>query len=67
MQGWFWLIFLVFSVLMIYNPDYIPNYPFAAKWAIQRGQGEGSTYRLLLDKLGFDDVTWRLYEEHMEI
>ena len=25
------------------------------------------TYRSLPDKVGFDDVTWRLYEEHREI
>ena len=49
------------------NPNYIQNYPIAAKWMIQRGHGEGLTYRSLLDRLGFDDVTWRPYEEHMEI
>jgi len=27
----------------------------------------GVTYRSLLDKVGFDDVTWRSYEGHREI
>ena len=49
------------------NPDYIPNYLVAAKWALQNGHGEGATYRSLLDKVGFDDVTWRPYEELREI
>jgi hypothetical protein len=49
------------------NPDYMQNYSFAVKWVIQRGHGEGLTYHSLLDILGFDDVTWRSYEEHREI
>jgi hypothetical protein len=49
------------------NPKYILNYPFAAKCAIQRGHGEGLTYRVLLDRLDMADVCWRSYEEYKEI
>jgi len=49
------------------NPKYMQNYPVAAKWALHKGHGEGVTYRSLLDKVGFYDVTWRPYEEHREI
>ena len=56
MQGWFLVHFPRFFSVDD-NPNYIPNYPFAAKWTIQRGHGKGLTYRSLLDKVGFDDVT----------
>jgi len=49
------------------NTDYIKNYPVAARWKLQKGHGEGVTYRLLLDHIQFDDVCWRPYEEHREI
>ncbi|RHN63142.1 hypothetical protein MtrunA17_Chr4g0055091 [Medicago truncatula] len=65
-MGWFLAHFSRFFSVDE-NPKCIPNYPFAAKWAIQRGHGEGLTYRSLRDKLGFDDVTQRSYREHREI
>nr|ABE80141.2 IMP dehydrogenase/GMP reductase, putative [Medicago truncatula] len=34
---------------------------------LQKGHGEGVTYRSLLDRIQFDDVCWRSYEEHKEI
>ncbi|XP_024628876.1 protein MAINTENANCE OF MERISTEMS-like [Medicago truncatula] len=49
------------------NTDYIENYPFAARWKLQKGHGQGLTYCSLLDHIQFDDVCWRPYEEHMEI
>jgi hypothetical protein len=49
------------------NTDYIENYPVAARWKLQKGHGEGVTYRSLLDRIQFDDVCWRPYEEHREI
>ena len=49
------------------NTDYIENYPVAARWKLQKGHGEGLTYRSLLDRIQFDDVCWRPYDEHMEI
>jgi len=60
----FWRIFLAFSVDP--NTDYIENYPVAARWKLQKGHGEGLTYRSLLDRIQFDDVCWRPYEEHRE-
>lgn len=39
------------------NTDYIENYPVAARWKLQKGHGEGLTYRSLLDLIQFDDVT----------
>ena len=66
MQGWFLAHFPGFYNVDP-NPNYMQHYPFAAKWALQKGHGEGVTYRALLDKVGFDDVTWRSYKEHMEI
>jgi hypothetical protein len=49
------------------NLNYMQNYPVPAKWALQKGHGEGVTYHSLLDRLGFDDVIWRPYEKHREI
>ena len=49
------------------NTDYIENYLIAARWKLQKGHGEGVTYRSLLDRIQFDDVCWRPYEEHKEI
>nr|ABN09054.1 IMP dehydrogenase/GMP reductase, putative [Medicago truncatula] len=43
------------------------NYLVAARWKLQKGHGEGVTYRSLLDRIQFDDVCWRPYEEHREI
>jgi hypothetical protein len=34
---------------------------------LQKGHGERVTYRSLLDRITFDDVCWRSYEEHREI
>jgi len=48
------------------NPDYVENLPVAARWRLQKGHGEGVTYRSLLDRITFDDVCWRPYEEHRE-
>jgi len=65
-QAWFLAHFpKFFSVDPI--TDYIENYPIAARWKIQKGHGEGVTYRSLLDRIQFDDVCWRPYEEHKEI
>ncbi|XP_039688062.1 protein MAINTENANCE OF MERISTEMS-like [Medicago truncatula] len=49
------------------NTDYLENYPVAARWKLQKGHGEGITYRSLLDRIQLDDVCWRPYEEHREI
>jgi hypothetical protein len=49
------------------HPKYIENYLVAAKWTLQKGHGEAVTYHSLLDRLQFDDVTRRPYEEHREI
>jgi len=49
------------------NPNYIENYPVVGRWALHKGHGEGVTYRSLLDRIQFDDVCWRSYEEHREI
>jgi len=62
----FWRIFLSFYNVD-QNPNYIENYPVAARWALQKGHGEGVTYHSLLDRIQFDDVCWRPYEEHSEI
>jgi len=43
------------------NPNYIKNYPVAAKWTLQKGLGEGVTYRSLLNHIQFDDVCWMTY------
>jgi len=48
------------------NPDYVENLPVAARWKLQKGHGEGVTYRSLLDRITFDDVCWRPYEEHKD-
>jgi len=48
------------------NPDYVENLPVAARWKLQKGHGEGVMYRSLLDRITFDDVCWRSYEEHMD-
>jgi len=65
-QRWFLLHFSDFYSVDP-NPNYIKNYPVAAKWTLQKGHGEGVTYRSLLDHLQFDDVCWRPYEEHRKI
>jgi hypothetical protein len=39
------------------NTDYIENYSVAARWKLQKGHEEGLTYRSLLDRNQFDDVT----------
>ena len=49
------------------NTDYIGNYSVAVRWKLHKGHGEGVTYRSLLDRIQFDDVRWRLYEEYSEI
>ena len=49
------------------NTNYIENYPVAARWKLHKGHGEGVTYRSLLDRIQFDDVYWRSYEEHWEM
>jgi len=49
------------------NTDYIGNYLFAARWKLHKGHGEGVTYRSLLDRIQFNEVCCRLYEEHREI
>jgi len=65
-QGWFLAHFPgLYSVDP--NPKYMENYSVATKWALQKGHGEGVMYRSLLDRMQFDDVTWRPYEEHGEI
>ena len=66
MQGWFLAHFPGFYNVDP-NPDYMQNYPVAAKWVLHKGHGEGVTYHSLLDKVAFDDVNWRSYEEHMKI
>ena len=66
MYGWFLAHFPDFYSVDP-NPNYIENYPVAAKWTLQKGHGEGVTYRSLLDHLQFDDVCWRPYEEHRKI
>ena len=48
------------------NPDYVENLPVAARWTLQKGHGEGVRYRSLLDRISFDDVCWRSYEDHRE-
>jgi len=65
-QGWFLAHFPDFYSVDP-NPNYIENYPVAAKWTLQKGHGEGVTYRALLDNLQFDNVRWRPDEEHREI
>ena len=65
-QAWFLAHFpKIFSVDP--NTDYIENSPVAARWKLQKGHGEGVTYRSLLDHLQFDDVCCKPYEEHREI
>jgi len=41
------------------SESYLSNYLIVAKWEIQRGHGEGKTYRTLLDRLEMVDVYWR--------
>ncbi|RHN64984.1 putative aminotransferase-like, plant mobile domain-containing protein [Medicago truncatula] len=66
LTGWFLAYFLgLYSVDP--NHNYMENYLVAAKWALQKGHGEGVMYRILLDRLQFDDVMWRSYEEHRDI
>ena len=65
MQTWFLAHFLSFGVDP--NTDYIENYLVATRWKLQKGHGEGVTYCSLLDRIQFDDVSWRPYEEHREI
>ena len=65
MQAWFLAHFPKFYVVDP-NPDYVENLPVAARWKLQKGHGEGVMYRSLLDCITFDDVCWRLYEEHMD-
>nr|ABN09750.1 IMP dehydrogenase/GMP reductase, putative [Medicago truncatula] len=48
------------------NTKYVENLPVAAMWKLQKGHGEGVTYRSLLDRITFDDVCWTPYEEHMD-
>jgi len=38
------------------NPNYVENLPVAARWKLQKGHGEGVTYRSLLDRIMFDDI-----------
>lgn len=66
MQAWFLAHFPDFFSVDP-NPNYIENYPVAVRWRLQKGHGEGITYRSLLDRIQFDDVCWRPYEEHREI
>ena len=66
MQAWFLAHFPGFFSVNP-NTDYIENYPIAARWKLQKGHGEGLMYRSLLDRIQFDDVCWRPYEEHREI
>jgi len=49
------------------NIGYIRNCLVAARWKLQKGHGEGLTYRSLPDRIQFDDVCWRPYEEHREM
>jgi len=49
------------------NIDYIENYLVAARWKLQKGHEEGVMYCSLLDRIQFDDVCCRSYEEHKEI
>jgi hypothetical protein len=65
MQAWFLSHFPKFYTVDP-NPDYIENLPVAARWTLQKGHGEGATYRSLLDRITFDDVCWRPYEGHRE-
>jgi len=64
-QTWFLEHFPKFYVVDP-NPDYVENLPVAARWKLQKGHGEGVTYRSLLDRITFDDVCWRPYEEHRD-
>ena len=49
------------------NTEHFENYLIATRWKLQKGHGEGVMYRSLLDRIQFDDVCWRPYEEHREI
>ena len=66
MHAWFLTHFLKFFSVDP-NTDYIENFSVAARWKLQKGHGEGVTYRSLLDRVQFDDVCWRSYEEHRGI
>jgi hypothetical protein len=66
MQTWFLARFPKFYSVDP-NTDHIENNPVAARWKPQKVHGEGVTYRSLLDRIQFDDVCWRSYEEHKEI
>ena len=66
MQAWFLAHFPDFYSVNP-NTNYIENYLVAARWKLQKGHGEGVTNRSLLDRIQFDDVRWRPYEEYREI
>ena len=55
MKAWFLAHFPKFFSVNP-NTDYVENFPVAARWKLQKGHGEGVTYRSLLDRIQFDDV-----------
>lgn len=57
LMGWF-LVHFPYFFSVDDNPKYLSNYLITVKWEIQRGQGEGKTYRALLDRFEMDDVCW---------
>jgi hypothetical protein len=52
-QAWFLAHFPKFYTVNP-NPDYIENLPVAARWTLQKGHGEGTTYRMALDRITFE-------------
>jgi len=64
-QAWFLAHFPKFYVVDP-NPDYVENLLVVARRRLQKGHGEGVTYRSMLDRITFDDVHWRSYEDHRE-
>lgn len=65
-QGWF-LAHFPEVYPHDHNDKYKQNYPCAARWIPHRGHANPKPYRLALDRLEMDDVTWMPYEDHREI